>query len=91
MRERASLLERVAEVDAALVAAGVRPVQKVIGRAREVSVDVLALVADGVSAAKDIAEQTGQTPHAVAQMLHLLAKAGEIHRVRKGEYALGAA
>jgi predicted Rossmann fold nucleotide-binding protein DprA/Smf involved in DNA uptake len=91
LAERSKLLAHIATIDAALLAGGVRAVERVVGRTRDVSLDVLALVAKGVSAPKTIAEKTGQTPHAVSQMLHLLARAGEIHRVGRGVYKVGAA
>jgi hypothetical protein len=91
LAERSKLIARVAVIDAALFAAGVRPVEKVVGRGREVALDVIALISQGVGTTSEIAARTGRSYGAVAQMLHLLARSGEICRVSRGVYKVGAA
>lgn len=81
----------MAAVDAELARRGVRTAQHPKAPDRTVALVVLeALARYGSRSTAAIAEATGQTHHAAAQMLHKFAKTGEIQRVGRGVYALPA-
>ncbi|MFI5297274.1 MAG: hypothetical protein ACHREM_04185 [Polyangiales bacterium] len=91
LRDRERHLAAIAAIDAALAARGVRLAAKVPdGHARTTSVGLLTAIGLGAETPAEIAKRTGQTPHAVSQMLYDMLKSGEVVRVAHGRYALPA-
>jgi hypothetical protein len=88
LEKRAVLLDEITAIDAELRQRGVRALETLVVRPRDVAGDVLAVLAKGPKTIHEIWLATGQTKHGVRQMLSKLARAGEVVRVGHGLYRL---
>ena len=80
----------IEDIDAELRRRGVRPIQAVIGRPREVAEIITRAVSDGPRTTAEIHAAIGLDAkrHAVQQMLSKMTLAGELRRVSRGAYGL---
>jgi hypothetical protein len=88
LKKRAALIDEIAAIDAELREGGVRALQTLVVRRRDVAADVLAVLAEGPKTISEIWLATGQTKHGVRQMLSKLALTGEVVRIKQGLYRL---
>ena len=87
LRRRLALLIRLAKLDGALAAQGVRPAEHPRGSGRRVALLTMAALQAGPRRARDVARTMRRGVEATGQVLARLARGGAVVRVSRGLYA----